>query len=106
MFSFKEEIPSDEEEASSLGQAMQENTREDEDDDDDEDWDDEALEETALEGFSTPLDCHDALDEYQFFTDVLLGKPLIGCSDSSKIRLILLKAFNPPKKFTDSVLFF
>lgn len=68
-----EEIPSDEEETNSLGQAMQENTREDEEDDDDEDWDDEALEETALEGFSTPLDCHDALDEYQFFTDVLLG---------------------------------
>lgn len=68
-----EEIPSDEEEANSLGQAMQENTRNDEEEDDDEDWDDEALEETALEGFSTSLDCQDALDEYQFFTDALLG---------------------------------
>ncbi|KAM5171427.1 importin-8 [Mantella aurantiaca] len=68
-----DEIPSDEEEANSLGQAMQANTREDEEDDDDEDWDDEALEETALEGFGTPLDCQDALDEYLFFTDALLG---------------------------------
>ncbi|CAJ0960718.1 unnamed protein product [Ranitomeya imitator] len=74
-----EEIPSDEEESS--GQAMQENAGENDEEDDDEDWDDEALEETALEAFSTPLDCHGALDEYQLFTDSLLGElPAFLCS--------------------------
>ncbi|XP_068133748.1 importin-8-like isoform X1 [Hyperolius riggenbachi] len=66
-----EEIPSDEEEANSLGQAIQAQTGEDDDDDDD-DWDEEALEETALEGFSTPIDCPGILDEYRYFTDALL----------------------------------
>uniref|UniRef100_A0A663EN68 Importin 8 n=1 Tax=Aquila chrysaetos chrysaetos TaxID=223781 RepID=A0A663EN68_AQUCH len=37
-------------------------------DDDDDDWDEDALEETALEGFSTPLDLENGVDEYQFFT--------------------------------------
>lgn len=45
----------------------------DEDDDDDDDWDDDALEETALEGFSTPIDLEGGMDEYQFFTQALLG---------------------------------
>ncbi|XP_078529891.1 importin-8 [Lissotriton helveticus] len=70
-----EEIPSDEDETNPVPQAMQENQSadgEDEDDDDD-DWDDEALEETALEGFSTPLDCDNSVDEYQFFTQALLA---------------------------------
>uniref|UniRef100_A0A8C0QR91 Importin 8 n=1 Tax=Chelonoidis abingdonii TaxID=106734 RepID=A0A8C0QR91_CHEAB len=74
-----EEIPSDEEETNEVGQAMQENHGggggggEDEDeDDDDDDWDEDALEETALEGFSTPLDLEDGVDEYQFFTQALL----------------------------------
>ncbi|KAM8973357.1 importin-8 [Pelodytes ibericus] len=67
-----DEIPSDEEEANGLGQAMQDNAGEDDQDDDEEDWDDEALEETALEGFTTPLDCEDTLDEYQFFSEALL----------------------------------
>ncbi|KAG8534437.1 hypothetical protein GDO81_019537 [Engystomops pustulosus] len=67
-----EEIPSDEEEAG--GPAMQENPDHQDQEDDDEDWDDEALEETALEAFSTPLDCPEALDEYQLFTDALLGE--------------------------------
>ncbi|XP_075439514.1 importin-8-like isoform X2 [Ascaphus truei] len=65
-----EEIPSDEEEGNGLGQAMQENLGQEEEEEDD--WDDEVLEETALEGFSTPLDSVDALDEYQFFTEALL----------------------------------
>lgn len=46
---------------------------EEEDDDDDDDWDEDALEETALEGFSTPLDLENGVDEYQFFTQALLG---------------------------------
>uniref|UniRef100_A0A493T005 Importin 8 n=1 Tax=Anas platyrhynchos platyrhynchos TaxID=8840 RepID=A0A493T005_ANAPP len=46
---------------------------EEEDDDDDDDWDEDALEETALEGFSTPLDLENGVDEYQFFTQALLA---------------------------------
>ncbi|XP_058047764.1 importin-8 isoform X4 [Ahaetulla prasina] len=76
-----EEIPSDEEEVNEANQDMQENHAggggdtgdDDDDDDDDEDWDDEALEETALEGFSTPIDLEDGVDEYQFFTQALLA---------------------------------
>lgn len=67
-----------------MSQAMQENHggggggsngggEEEEDDDDDDDWDEDALEETALEGFSTPLDLENGVDEYQFFTQALLG---------------------------------
>lgn len=37
------------------------------------DWDEEVLEETALEGFSTPLDLDNSVDEYQFFTQALLS---------------------------------
>ncbi|RMC02997.1 hypothetical protein DUI87_20190 [Hirundo rustica rustica] len=83
-----EEIPSDEDEANEVSQAMQENhggggggsagggDEEDEDDDDD-DWDEDALEETALEGFSTPLDLENGVDEYQFFTQALLKSKTI-----------------------------
>ncbi|KAJ7402691.1 Importin-8 [Pitangus sulphuratus] len=79
-----EEIPSDEDETNEVSQAMQDNhggeggggggggEEEDEDDDDDDDWDEDALEETALEGFSTPLDLENGVDEYQFFTQALL----------------------------------
>lgn len=74
--SLTEEIQSDEEEANEVNQEMQENQAGgdvgDEDDDDDDDWDD-ALEETALEGFSTPIDLEGGVDEYQFFTQALLG---------------------------------
>lgn len=68
-----------------MSQVMQENhggggggggggEEEEEDDDDDDDWDEDALEETALEGFSTPLDLENGVDEYQFFTQALLGR--------------------------------
>lgn len=81
MNAFAEEIPSDEEETNEVSQAMQENHgaggdgggEEEDDDDDDDDWDEDALEETALEGFSTPLDLENGVDEYQFFTQALLG---------------------------------
>lgn len=43
-------------------------------DNDDDDWDNDALEETALEGFNTPIDREGGLDEYQFFTQALLGR--------------------------------
>ncbi|XP_070612520.1 importin-8 isoform X1 [Erythrolamprus reginae] len=74
------EIPSDEEEVDESNQHMQENhvggggdTGDDDDDDDDDDEDDEVLEETVLEGFSTPIDLEDGVDEYQFFTQSLLA---------------------------------
>ncbi|XP_030070417.1 LOW QUALITY PROTEIN: importin-8 [Microcaecilia unicolor] len=69
-----EEIPSDEDEGNEGGQAMQETQGGDDDDEDDDDneWDEDALEETALEGFSTLLDSKDGLDEYCFFTEALL----------------------------------
>lgn len=67
-----EEISSDEEETNANAQAMQSNTRKGEEEEEDDDWDEEVLEETALEGFSTPLDLDDSVDEYQFFTQALL----------------------------------
>nr|XP_019592711.1 PREDICTED: importin-8 isoform X2 [Rhinolophus sinicus] len=68
-----EEISSDEEEANVTAQAMQSNNgRGEDEEEDDDDWDEEVLEETALEGFSTPLDLDNSVDEYQFFTQALL----------------------------------
>lgn len=76
---FPEEIPSDEDEVGQKGVALQSsgaptgNDNEDEDDeDDDEYWDDEGLEGTPLEEYSTPLDYDNGEDEYQFFTASLL----------------------------------
>ncbi|XP_067907109.1 importin-8 isoform X1 [Heterodontus francisci] len=71
-----EEIPSDEDDIREAGQQYlemleQHQVQEDEDDDDD-DWDEDGLEETALEGFSTPLDEDNSVDEYQIFTSALL----------------------------------
>ncbi|XP_029455860.1 importin-8 [Rhinatrema bivittatum] len=68
-----DEIPSDEEEGNEVGQAMQETQGGDgEEDEEEDDWDEDALEETALEGFSTLLDSEDCVDEYRFFTEALL----------------------------------
>ncbi|XP_052031302.1 importin-8 isoform X2 [Apodemus sylvaticus] len=67
-----EEISSDEEEETSVSaQALQSQTGRGEEEEDD-DWDEEVLAETALEGFSTPLDLDNSVDEYQFFTQALL----------------------------------
>lgn len=67
-----EEISSEEEEETSVNaQAMQSQIGRGEEEDDD-DWGEEVLEETALEGFSTPLDLDNSVDEYQFFTQALL----------------------------------
>ncbi|XP_072510513.1 importin-8 isoform X2 [Notamacropus eugenii] len=70
-----EEIPSDEEDTNETSQAMHENNegRDEDEEEDDDDWDEDVLEETALEGFSTPLDVEDSVDEYQFFTQALLN---------------------------------
>uniref|UniRef100_UPI00398F7D15 importin-8 isoform X3 n=1 Tax=Pristiophorus japonicus TaxID=55135 RepID=UPI00398F7D15 len=72
-----EEIPSDEDDIRETGHQYlemleQHQGQEDEEDDDDDDWDEDGLEETALEGFSTPLDEDDSVDEYQIFTSALL----------------------------------
>ncbi|XP_061085071.1 importin-8-like [Conger conger] len=76
-----EEIPSEEDEVKESRHAMQETPStpsgqgdEDDDDDDDDDdyWDEEGLEGTPLEEYSTPLDYDNGEDEYQFFTAALL----------------------------------
>ncbi|XP_054298444.1 importin-8 isoform X3 [Pongo pygmaeus] len=68
-----EEISSDEEETNVTAQAMQSNNgRGEDEEEEDDDWDEEVLEETALEGFSTPLDLDNSVDEYQFFTQALI----------------------------------
>uniref|UniRef100_A0A8C0R3R9 Importin 8 n=1 Tax=Canis lupus dingo TaxID=286419 RepID=A0A8C0R3R9_CANLU len=72
-----EEISSDEEETNVTAQAMQSNNgRGEDEEEEDDDWDEEVLEETALEGFSTPLDLDNSVDEYQFFTQALLSMSL------------------------------
>ncbi|XP_060050578.1 importin-8 isoform X2 [Erinaceus europaeus] len=69
-----EEISSDEEETTVGVQAKQpSNGRVEAEEDDDDDWEEELLEETTLEGFSTPLDLDGSVDEYQFFTQALLA---------------------------------
>lgn len=73
-----EEISSDEEETNVTAQAMQSNNgRGEDEEEDDDDWDEEVLEETALEGFSTPLDLDNSVDEYQIFTQALLSMSLL-----------------------------
>ncbi|TRY92080.1 hypothetical protein DNTS_005869 [Danionella cerebrum] len=73
-----EEIPSDEDETREKAPALQSSSGngngddEDDDDDDDEYWDDDGLEGTPLEEYSTPLDCDNGEDAYQFFTASLL----------------------------------
>uniref|UniRef100_A0A8D2Q579 Importin 8 n=1 Tax=Varanus komodoensis TaxID=61221 RepID=A0A8D2Q579_VARKO len=94
-----EEIPSDEEEVHEVSQEMQENHAggggdADEDDDDDDDWDDDALEETALESFSTPIDLEDGVDEYQFFTQALLA---VQSRDAAWYHLLMAPLSNDQK---------
>ncbi|XP_062851040.1 importin-8 isoform X1 [Trichomycterus rosablanca] len=75
-----EEIPSDEDEVAEKSFSMQPssapsgngNEDEDDDDDDEEYWDEEGVEGTALEEYSTPLDYDNGEDEYQFFSASLL----------------------------------
>ncbi|XP_030629161.1 importin-8 isoform X2 [Chanos chanos] len=73
-----EEIPSDEDEVNENRNIIQSSSTPtdhdegDEDDDDDDYWDEEALDGTPLEEYSTPLDYDNGEDEYQFFTSALL----------------------------------
>ncbi|KAG5830559.1 hypothetical protein ANANG_G00311990 [Anguilla anguilla] len=89
-----EEIPSEEDEVKENRHAMQETPStpsgqgdEDEDDDDDDDddyWDEEGLEGTPLEEYSTPLDYDNGEDEYQFFTAAL---PVLHCCPTQGAEL-------------------
>ncbi|XP_069759234.1 importin-8 isoform X2 [Narcine bancroftii] len=72
-----EEIPSDEDDILETDQQYldmleQHQSEEDEEDEGDDEWDEDGLEETALEGFSTPFDEDNTIDEYQIFTSALL----------------------------------
>uniref|UniRef100_A0A4W3GXB4 Importin 8 n=1 Tax=Callorhinchus milii TaxID=7868 RepID=A0A4W3GXB4_CALMI len=71
------EIPSDEDDVKEAGQQylemLEQHQAEEEDEEEDDDWDEDGLEETALEGFSTPLDEDNSVDEYQIFTLALLN---------------------------------
>lgn len=91
--SLAEEIPSDEDEVNENRSAMQLQSSmapsqggddEDDDDDDEDYWDDDGLEGTPLEEYSTPLDYDNGEDEYHFFTSALLREsPFVfrGCSE-------------------------
>lgn len=72
MIGSPEEISSEDEETNVAAQAMQSHPGRGEEEEED-DWDEDVLEETALEGFSTPLDLDNSVDEYQFFTHALLS---------------------------------
>lgn len=95
---FVEEILSDEEDANAANLAMRENhagggrdeAGDDDDDDNEDDWDEDALEETALEGFSTPLDLENGVDEYQFFTQALLGMRLFKRPGNKILKILLV----------------
>lgn len=91
-FSILEEIPSDEDDIREAGQQYldmleQHQVEEDEEDDDDDEWDEDGLEETALEGFSTPLDEDNYVDEYQIFTSALLSM----FTDNASFHMQILK---------------
>ncbi|XP_072309448.1 importin-8 isoform X2 [Eucyclogobius newberryi] len=68
-----EEIPSDEDEVSEPPVCPHSGTNDETEDDEEEDfWEDECLDGTPLEEYSTPLDYDNGEDEYTFFSDALL----------------------------------
>lgn len=71
------------------------NDNEDEDDeDDDEYWDDEGLEGTPLEEYSTPLDYDNGEDEYQFFTASLLRMHIFLFHNKPQMHIYVLHLHN------------
>uniref|UniRef100_A0A8C4ZVN5 Importin N-terminal domain-containing protein n=1 Tax=Gadus morhua TaxID=8049 RepID=A0A8C4ZVN5_GADMO len=86
-----EEIPSDEDEVT------ESRGGEDDDDDEDEDdyWDEEGLEGTPLEEYSTPLDYDNGEDEYTFFTAALLR---VQTSDTSWYQKLTAPLSDEQKK--------
>ncbi|KAM4881890.1 importin-8 isoform 2-T3 [Thomomys bottae] len=95
-----EEISSDEEETTVSAQAMQSVNGEDEDEYDDDAWDQEVMEETALEGFITPLDLDNSVDEYQFFTQALLT---VQSRDEAWYQLLIAPLTESQKKILQEV---
>ncbi|KAF7228808.1 importin-8 isoform X2 [Nothobranchius furzeri] len=73
-----EEIPSDEDEVNESQSLLQQQPNmaagqgANEEEDDDDYWDEDCIEGTPLEEYSTPLDYDNGEDEYQFFTAALL----------------------------------
>ncbi|EHB09309.1 Importin-8 [Heterocephalus glaber] len=94
------EISSDEVEMNVSAQAMQSNNRRGEEEEEDDNWDEEVLEETALEGFSTPLDLDNSVDEYQFFTQALLS---VESPDAAWYQLLVAPLGNDQKKMLQEV---
>lgn len=93
MIGSPEEISSEEEETNVTAQAMQPHAGRGEEEEE-EDWDEDVLEETALEGFSTPLDLDSSVDEYQFFTHALLSMSLPPPPPFLKPEDFFLNIFN------------
>lgn len=73
------------------------NGRGEEEEEEEDDWDEEVLEETALEGFSTPLDLDNSVDEYQFFTQALLSMSLLPKSADVFSEVCLKLFWDLPK---------
>ncbi|KAL4594040.1 importin-8-like isoform X2 [Arapaima gigas] len=100
---FAEEIPSDEDEVSGVNRnAMQQTASstegQDDDEEDDEDyWDEEGLEGTPLEEYSTPLDYDNGEDEYQFFTATLLST----CPVSQPVSDLICSSHMPGECVTE-----
>ncbi|KAG7277637.1 hypothetical protein CRUP_025322, partial [Coryphaenoides rupestris] len=102
-----EEIPSDEDEViESRGAGLQqhvpagggteeEEEEEEEEDDEEDDWEEEGLEGTPLEEYSTPLDYDNGEDEYQFFTAALLR---VQTSDTSWYQKLTASLSDEQKK--------
>ncbi|KAM4838756.1 importin-8-like [Urocitellus parryii] len=96
-----EEISSDEEDTNVAAQAMQANNgRGGDEEEEEDDWDEEVLEETALEGFSTPLDLDNNVDEYQFFTQALLT---VQNRDAAWYQLLLVPLSEDQKRTLQEV---
>ncbi|CAL8324132.1 unnamed protein product [Lota lota] len=96
-----EEIPSDEDEVSEsrsggapVGRGNGDE-EEDEEEDEYDDWDDEGMEGTPLEEYSTPLDYDNGEDEYHFFTAALLR---VQTSDTSWYQKLTAPLSDEQKK--------
>uniref|UniRef100_A0A1A8MG02 Importin 8 n=1 Tax=Nothobranchius pienaari TaxID=704102 RepID=A0A1A8MG02_9TELE len=96
-----EEIPSDEDEVNESQNLLQQQPNmaagqgANEEEDDDDYWDEDCIEGTPLEEYSTPLDYDNGEDEYQFFTAALLR---IQNSDAAWYQCLTAPLSNEQKK--------
>uniref|UniRef100_A0A1A8RM90 Importin 8 n=1 Tax=Nothobranchius rachovii TaxID=451742 RepID=A0A1A8RM90_9TELE len=96
-----EEIPSDEDEVNESQNLLQQQPNmaagqgANEEEDDDDYWDEDCVEGTPLEEYSTPLDYDNGEDEYQFFTAALLR---IQNSDAAWYQCLTAPLSNEQKK--------